>query len=36
MPRETQGPEALLDFFRTEGVPISITHDGSKMQASNL
>jgi len=36
MQRETQGPEALLDFFRQEGVPLSIIHYNSKMQASYL
>ena len=36
MQRETQGPEALLDFFRNEGVPISITHDNSHMQVSHI
>ena len=36
MQRETQGPEALLEFFRQEGVPLTITHDNSKMQASHL
>jgi len=34
--RESQGPEALLDFFRQEGVPLSLTRDGSKMQANQL
>jgi len=33
---ESQGADALLDFFRQEGVPISIVRDNSKMQASNL
>jgi hypothetical protein len=36
MLRETQGPDALLDFFRQEGVPLAITHDNSKMQGSHL
>ena len=31
---ESDGPNALLDFFRQEGVPISITRDNSKMQSS--
>jgi hypothetical protein len=33
---EGQGPDALLDFFRQEGVPISIRADNSKMQTSKL
>ncbi len=33
---ESDGPEALLDFFRQEGVPTSLTRDNSKMQAGNL
>ena len=36
MKTESNGPEALLDFFRQEGVPISITRDNSKMQAGKL
>jgi hypothetical protein len=36
MARESQGPDALLDFFRQEGVPISITRDNSKMQTGKL
>jgi hypothetical protein len=36
MKSEGQGPDALLDFFRQEGVPISITRDNSKMQAGKL
>ncbi len=34
MHSEASGPEALLDFFRQEGVPISIRSDNSKMQTS--
>ena len=30
MRSEGSGPDALLDFFRDEGVPISITRDNSK------
>ncbi len=33
---EGQGPDALLNFFRQEGVPISIRSDTSKMQTSHL
>jgi len=29
---ESEGPDCLLDFFRKEGVPISILSDNSKMQ----
>ena len=29
---ESEGPDCLLDFFRKEGVPISILNDNSKMQ----
>jgi hypothetical protein len=36
MARESQGPDALLDFFRNEGVPISMTRDNSKMQTGIL
>lgn len=36
MNTESAGPEALLDFFRQEGVPISIRRDNSKMQTSYL
>jgi hypothetical protein len=36
MVRESNGPEVLLDFFRQEGVPISLTRDNSKMQASQI
>jgi hypothetical protein len=31
---EASGPQALLDFFREIGVPISIRRDNSKMQTS--
>ena len=31
---EGSGPDALKDFFRTEGVPLSIRRDNSKMQTS--
>ena len=34
--QEGDGPQASLDFFRQEGVPVSILRDNSKMQASNL
>ena len=33
---ESEGPDCMLDFFRKEGVPISILSDRSKMQASKL
>ncbi|MEM7375767.1 MAG: hypothetical protein AAF587_44660, partial [Bacteroidota bacterium] len=33
---ESEGPECLLDFFRKEGVPISILSDNSKMQTGKL
>ena len=36
MARETQGPDTLLEFFRQEGVPLSIRRDNSKMQVSHL
>ena len=36
MRSEGSGPDALLEFFRDAGVPISITRDNSKMQTSNL
>ena len=36
MQSEGDGPSALLDFFRKEGVPISIRADNSKMQTSAL
>jgi len=32
MKSEKHGPEAMLDFFRQEGVPVSFTKDNSKMQ----
>ena len=32
---EHSGPDALLDFFRNIGVPLSIQRDNSKMQACN-
>jgi hypothetical protein len=31
---ESQGPDALLDFFRNIGVPLSMRRDNAKMQAS--
>ena len=34
MTSESGGPDALLDFFRNIGVPLSIRRDNSKMQAS--
>ena len=34
MKSEKYGPEAMLDFFRQEDVPISLTRDNSKMQTS--
>jgi hypothetical protein len=34
MVSENSGPEALLEFFREIGVPLSIRRDNSKMQAS--
>ena len=36
MASESDGPAALLDFFRQEGVPLSITRDNSRMQVSHL
>jgi hypothetical protein len=36
MKTESHGPDALLEFFRKEGVPLSILRDNSKMQASEL
>jgi len=36
MKSETDGPAALLNFFRQEGVPLSIIRDNSKMQTSIL
>ena len=36
MKTESHGPDALLDFFREEGVPISIRRDNSKMQTGYL
>ena len=33
---ESDGPDALRDFFRAEGVPISILRDNSKMQTGAL
>ncbi len=35
MTTESNGPDAMLDFFRDEGVPISLVRDNSKMQASH-
>lgn len=34
MKSEKHGPEAMLDFFRQEGVPVSLTRDNSRMQTS--
>ena len=34
MSSESAGPEALKDFFRDIGVPLSIRRDNSKMQCS--
>ena len=31
---ESSGPDALMDFFREIGVPLSIRRDNAKMQAS--
>jgi len=31
---EEHGPEAMLEFFRQEGVPVSLIRDNSKMQTS--
>jgi hypothetical protein len=36
MKSENDGPAALLNFFRQEGVPLSIIRDKSKMQTSKL
>jgi len=36
MKSENDGPAALLNFFRQEGVPLSIIRDNSKMQTSKL
>lgn len=36
MNSENSGPEALLDFFRQEGVPMSIRSDNSKMQTGYM
>ena len=33
---KSEGPDCLLDFFRKEGVPISILNDNSKMQTGKL
>ena len=33
---ESEGPDFLLDFFRKEGVPISILNDKSKMQTGKM
>ena len=33
---ESQGPDALLEFFREVGVPTSLRRDNSKMQYSQL
>lgn len=34
MVQESDGPDALLNFFRQEGVPVSIVRDISKVQTS--
>ena len=34
MARESDGPEALLEYFRQEGVPTGLIRDNSKMQQS--
>ena len=34
MVRESDGPQALLDFFRQEGVPVTLVRDNSRMQQS--
>ena len=36
MATESDGPSALLDFFRQVGVPVSLIRDNSKMQSSKL
>ena len=36
MGTESQGPDALLEYFRQEGVPMSLTWDNAKMQASTV
>jgi len=36
MKRQSDGPDILLDFFRQEGVPLSITRDNAKMQTGQL
>ena len=36
MSKESDGPNALLEFFRQEGVPISMVRDNSKMQMGKL
>ena len=36
MQSESNEPDALLDFFRQEGVPISIIRDNSRMQTSTM
>jgi hypothetical protein len=36
MKSESDGPTVLLDFFRQEGVPLSLIRDNSKMQAGRL
>ena len=36
MKREGEGPDKLLDYFRQEGVPISLISDNAKMQSSKL
>jgi len=34
MKSEKYGPEAILDFFHQEGVPVSLTRGNSKMKSS--
>jgi Reverse transcriptase (RNA-dependent DNA polymerase) len=36
MTTESDGPNALLDFLRKEGVPLSILKDNSKMQSGKI
>ena len=36
MQNESQGPQALQDYFRQEGVPLSMIRDNAKMQSGKL
>ena len=36
MKREGEGPEALLDYFRNDGVPTCLLRDNSRMQCGKL